>query len=744
MKRFFRTCGKPENPDSAEAKKRQQTRSPRLSIWQAVLLPIVSLLVFFIMLEGGLALFGVSPVLKTRDPFVGFASNVPLYVPDPDSPDVPRMITARNKQRYFNQQSFPQVKTAGTFRIFTLGDSTTYGHPYNDTTSFTGWLRELLPVVDGSRKWEVINGGGISYASYRVALLMEELVNYQPDLFIVYTGHNEFLEERTYGEIKEMSPVIRSAAGLLSRTRTWSAMTMAMQSLGVAPQTEKTNRDKLSGEVNAILDQSAGLDRYTRDDSLREKSFNHYRISLERMAALARSVDAEIIFVTPASSLNDCTPFKSEHTDGLAPETRQRSEQLLAQAKAAISQEKWEDALGLLNRAVSLDPRHAELQYRRGQALLALDRFEEAGVALRQARDEDVCPLRAMTPVRQIVTQVAREQGAQLVDYVELLERSMQKAKGHPIPGKELFLDHVHPTIEGHKLLAVELVKAMAREGVLQPASDWEEKSVAAATVKIEATVDEVAQGLALANLARVLLWAGKYEEAARLASQAREITDASEQVQVSSAIILTSVLIKNGQFEKALDLLYATLEDLPGAIEIRLKLGQLLDNPAIQEVEKAAAHLLLFCQQIPGHDSALTSFSQIMARRGRLDIAYDSATEALRFNPKNGRAQAILAKIRSILKGKNIRPAPFQVELEIYPSRAPRQLVQMRRISGGRLVPHGIEVEFYENGRLKSFKDLVGGKIDGLVKTWDEQGKELTSTVYKQGAPVTDSAKKP
>lgn len=711
-----------------------------MPVWQAVLLPVVSVLLFFIMLEGGLALFGISPVLKTQDPFVGFASNVPLYVPDPGTPDVPRMITARNKQPYFNRQSFPQEKAPDAYRIFTLGGSTTYGRPYNDNTSFTGWLRELLPLVDGSKKWEVINSGGISYASYRVAHLMEELINYQPDLFIVYTGHNEFLEERTYKEIKDILPVIRSTVGLLSRTRTWAALSGAIQSMGIAPQAEEnTEREKLSGEVNAILDKSAGLDRYTRDDSLKEKIFKHYRISIERMAELARSVGAEIIFVTPASSLNDCVPFKSEHTDGLGPEARQRSEQVLAQAKAAISQERWEDALGILNSAVSLDPRHAELQYRRGQVLLAIERFEEAGVALRRARDEDVCPLRALTPMRRIVTEVAQEQGVQLVDYVGLLERTMQKVKGHSIPGKEFFLDHVHPTIEGHEILAIELVRAMAREGILQPGNDWEEQSVAIASEKIGAKVDEVAQGLALANLARVLLWAGKDEEAARLAMQARETTDASEQVLVSSASILTSVMLEKGQLDEALDLLYATLEDLPGAIEIRMKLGQILIGPSLRELEKSAANLLLVCQQMPNHDSALTSFSQIMAQRGRLGIAYDSASEALRQNPKNAKAQAILAKIRSILKGQDIKSAPFQVELDIYPSRAPRKLVQMSSLSGGRLVPHGIEVEFYENGRLKSFKDLAGGKVNGLVKTWDEYGKELTSTVYRQGAPVKE-----
>lgn len=739
MMKLFRPFKKTKKPRLTKTGSTSSGTSPRMPIWQAVLLPVVSVLVFFLLLEGGLALFGVRPTLTTEDPFVGFASNVPLYVPETGGQSPPQMVTARNKKAYFNPQSFPQNKAPGTYRIFTLGGSTTYGRPYSDATSFSGWLRELLPLVDDSKTWKVINAGGISYASYRAAHLMEELVNYQPDLFIVYTGHNEFLEERTYSEIKELPSVVRSTVSLLSRTRTWSAMTSAIQSLGISPQPETAKRDKLSTEVNAILDQSAGLDRYTRDDALQAKIFRHYRISLERMTELARSVDAEIIFVTPASSLKDCSPFKSEHTDGLDTETQQRSELLLAQARAAINKESWEDALDLLNNAVRLDPRHAELQYRRGQVLFVLERFEEAGETLRRARDEDVAPLRALTPMRRIVAQVAEEQGAQLVDYVDLVERYMQRTKGHSIPGKELFLDHVHLTIEGHKMLAIELIKVLAGEGILQPGNNWEEQSVAAATTSVDAKVDEVAHGLALANLARVLLWAGKDDEAARLARQARETTNASEQVQVSSASILTAILIENGKFVEALDLLYATLEDLPGAIEIRMKLGQTLNEPSLLETEKAAAHLLLVFQQMPGHDGALTSFSLSMARRGRLGIAYDCASEALRLNPKNDKAQAILAKIQTILKDKNNRPMPFHVELEIYPSRAPRKLVQMRRISGGQLVPHGIEVEFYENGRLKSFKDLAGGKIDGQVKTWDEQGKELTSMFYSQGVPVAD-----
>ncbi|MBW2467254.1 MAG: SGNH/GDSL hydrolase family protein, partial [Deltaproteobacteria bacterium] len=304
-------------------------KSGRVPLWQAIFLPVAAILVFFLLLEGGLALLGVKPTLKTEDPFVGFASNVPLFVPGPGPMGKNYLTTAQNKLNNFNQQSFPQEKAPNTFRIFSLGGSTTYGRPYNDLTSFSNWLRELLPVADRSKNWEVINAGGISYASYRSAYLMEELINYQPDLFIVYTGHNEFLEERTYGQIRDMSPIIRTTVSVLARTRTWSAMTTAFQKLGIHPEEDEEERDNLALEVVTILDKSAGLERYTRDDPLQEKILRHYRISLERMVAMARSVGAKIIFVTPAGSLNDCTPFKSEHTKGLDSAAVQRSEQVL-------------------------------------------------------------------------------------------------------------------------------------------------------------------------------------------------------------------------------------------------------------------------------------------------------------------------------------------------------------------------------------------------------------------------------
>jgi Flp pilus assembly protein TadD len=733
--------------DSTPKKKKQRadsslapistSQSPRrVPLWQALVLPVAAILVFFLLLEGGLALFGVKPALKTEDPFVGFTGNVPLFVP---SPDGQRLTTAPNKLNFFNAQSFARQKAPDTYRVFTLGGSTTYGHPYTDSTSFAGWMRELLPAADGSKNWEVINAGGISYASYRVAHLMEELVNYQPDLFIIYTGQNEFLEERTYSQIRDIPPVVRSTVSLLAGTRTWSAMSTAVKGLGINPQAETEDRDNLALEVDTKLDQSAGLDRYTRDDPLKENILKHFRISLERMVTLARSAGAQVIFVTPASSLNDCSPFKSEHTPGIDAGDRDRSARMLAQAKEAIRQENWKGALDLLEKAAALDPRHAELQYRRGQALLALGRFDEAESALRRARDEDVCPLRALTPMVGIVAEVARDHATGLVDFVELLRRRMQDEYGHPILGQEYFLDHVHPTIEGYKRLALALIQSMIDQGTVRPEADWGEQAVATVAAKIESGIDREVQGQALAVLARTLLWAKKREDAARLAGQAQAIAGEYHQVAIDSASVLTSVYVSQGQPERALELLYSAIERAPGAIEIRYKLAQVLGNSPFWQWEEAAANLLLICHYLPNKSDPQALFGISMAKRGRPQIAYASLMEALRLNPNNGNARAALTWVQSLLGGQASNPQPPHIMLDYYPSRAPHKIVQMRPDPGGRPVADGIEAEFYENGRLKRFLDVVEGVPHGLELTWDPDGALLSRVVYRDGIVVED-----
>ncbi len=543
-----------------------------LPVWKKGLFALVAFLGFFALLEAALGLAGFQPALYEEDPYVGFASNIPLYVERPGG----WMETAPNKLQAFNRQRFRRLKPRGVRRIFSVGGSTTYGRPYEDEGSFSAFLRALLPLADPSREWEVINAGGVSYASYRVAKLMEELVDYEPDLFVVYSGHNEFLERRTYADLIETAPLVADAGGLLSRTRIYSAGARLLRP-PAAPAADR-RREVLETEVDAILDHSVGPEDYSRDDRWRRQVLAHYRYNLDRMVNVARSVGAEILFVVPASNLADCSPFKSEPNGGLSAEDRERFEQFRAQAR------RTPDAAGrleLLDAAAQLAPRAAAVEYERGRALQALGRAEEAVKAYRKAIDEDVCPLRAPSEVAEILREVAHGRDVPLVDFAATVGRLSRDG----IADKEYFLDHVHLTLAGYRLLALDVVEALKREGIVGSSEAWTEDAVAAASARVESRIDGEAQGIALRNLAKVFTWAGKTDEAAELALRATELAGDDAE----SYALLGRSAAADGRVSQALESYGKALEIRPDFPQARFNLAYLLMSEG--RLEEAIGH---------------------------------------------------------------------------------------------------------------------------------------------------------
>ncbi|MFV2066069.1 MAG: tetratricopeptide repeat protein [Pirellulales bacterium] len=492
-----------------------------------------------------LALGGVQPVAYNEDPYVGFSSYFPLFVTQEKSDGKVTMVTAKNKLRTFQAEAFPVPKPVGTYRIFCMGGSTTYGKPYGDTTSFCGWLRAMLPAIDSSRSWEVINAGGISYASYRVALLMEELIRYQPDLFIIYTGQNEFLERRSYSQIAETPRAVRGLGALLSRTRTYAGMRRLVDALRPPANRRDAGGSDLPAEVETILQHSVGPEAYHRDSALQKAVLAHMRFNLARMVDIARSASAEVVLVTPASNLRDCTPFKSEHREGLSDDNRSAWQAFFRQAQQAHARGQEAEALEAVDRTIAIDDQYAHAHFLRGRILWTLARYDDAKAAFARARDEDVCPLRALTPIRRIVLDVAGQRDVPVVDFVDLAGRLSE----HGVPGDDLFLDHVHPTIEGNRQLAIALIDRIEQQGEVHPTADWKDGPLQQVTDKVLGGIDDRAHGVALRNLSRLLHWAGKYDDAKRLAQRAADLAPSDAEAHYQAGVYAT----EHGQFDRAI-----------------------------------------------------------------------------------------------------------------------------------------------------------------------------------------------
>ena len=571
-KRARRTAARRRRPQGRKTPAAAPARPPReLPLWQKLLFSALATLLFFGAVELLLAAAGVEPVLWRDDPYVGFSSAVPHFVERRAEDGTVLVETASNKLRLFHRQSFARDKGDGVSRVFCLGGSTTYGRPYGDATSFCGWLRELLAAADPSRRYQVINAGGISYASYRVAALMEELLRYRPDLFIVYTGHNEFLERRTYGRLLAYPPAVRGLGALASRTRLFTAARSALESRRQPADREPAAGAVLDADVRTLLDASVGPDAYHRDDALRAQVLAHYRFSLARMAEMARAAGAALVMVTPASNLRHCSPFKSEAAADLDQAERRRLEALLDAAEEAAAGGRWDEALASLEEASALDDRHAHAHYHRGRALDALGRHAEAREAFERARDEDVCPLRALGPMPGIVAEVARERGVPLVDFAAVVEERSRQG----IPGEDLFLDHVHPTIEGNRVLALEILETLRREGLARVSPEWGPDGVQAVIDRVEGGLDPASHGLALSNLSKVLGWAGKLDEARKLAIRAARLAPESAQVQHQAALAAHLT----GNLEDAARHYRKTLELAPATATAHSNLAVILDE---------------------------------------------------------------------------------------------------------------------------------------------------------------------
>lgn len=566
-------------------------RGRRLSVAKKLLFTTVVFAGFFVLLEGSLALLGIHPVTADSDPYVGFQSYFPLFRATADG----RYETAPNKLQLFNRQAFPERKGGKAVRIFTVGGSTTYGRPFDDTTSFTGWLRTYLGAAAPGVDWQVVNAGGISYASYRVAKLLEELVEYEPDVVIVYTGNNEFLERRTYSRLFAEPKAVTGTKLVLQRSRTWAlGRHLAEWRRHRAEQTYQ-----MTGEVQELLDTSAGLDLYHRDDAFREQVLDHFRYNLERMVQLARGAGAKVIFVTVPVNLRSFAPFKSEHGEELSAAQRQRCGELQATARRALTAGDPDAALSAATEAVELDPRDADDHFVLGQVLTALGRNEEAGTELRRAVIEDVCPLRALPSINRAIRDTAQRDAVALVDFEAVLEDRTETTLGHRNPGDEVFMDHVHPTVRTHGLLGRALLDQLAAMDVAPRSIAEGSQADLAVRREVEGKVDQQAYARAYKNLSKVLLWAGKKEEAERYLELAKVDGDEDWEISYNEGVLA----LEAGDAESA--------------------------RASLEEARRLAPTMARVHDQL----------SMAYAATGDLDHALEASREALRLDPETAGA---------------------------------------------------------------------------------------------------------
>ncbi len=579
---------------------------------------------FLGLLELALGLAGVDPLASRTDPSHGFSGLVPVF--EHEGQRYRTRGSARGST--FNDQSFAAVKPENGFRVFCLGGSSAYGFPWGARAAFCGVLGDVLAAAHPDRVVEVVNAAGMSYGMHRVSLVAREVLEHEPDLVVVYGGHNEFVEPSYYGQIRGRGPAGNALAVALAQLRVYSAA----RSLVARAQSARPPPRPSDLEVrrwNRIGVYSAGDKRRIADE---------FAATLRGVVRRCRERGVPVVLATVPCNLRDWRPERSVTNAELTDSERRAWIEDLSAARAELAEGRFQQAADRLARARDLATDHAETAYLLGQAHEGLGHWEAAREAYAAACDLDASPVRRLSAFNAAIRRIAAEESAILVD----ADRIFAEASEHGLVGFNLIEDYVHPTLRGHELIAWHVWEAIERAGIvgapgrgLRAEREWFDRVVSARPPATQ-------QGTApfSYNQAIVLQQQGRHAEAM---AKYRETLRADPSY-VAAMVNLARLLATAGERDEAERLVDAALALQPDDADARIVRGALHGDRgawdlAMEEYRKASA-------LDPANPQALVGLGTVAARSGDLAQAADWFARALALEPSHAEANHNLATI--------------------------------------------------------------------------------------------------
>lgn len=640
----------------------------------------------FLLLEIGLRVFQYGPNLSlfTIEEIAGKT----YHIMDPDV-----------KARYFSRVEFsPNTspdyflvpKPTGTFRIFCLGGSTTVGFPYGYVGSFSTFLRDRLKVLFPDRSIEVINLGMTATNSYTVVDIARELVNYQPDLLIVYDGHNEF-----YGALGIASHEALGGARWLSKAYlrlihlrtfllvrdavTWLRALFASPPSPVLAGTEGTMMERLARGKYIPYGSKAYLD-----------CLGIFKANLEDLKEIAMAHKIPVLISSQVANLRHQPPFISGSSSQLGFEQQHAFEKLFRRGRQEWEKGDFAAALTSFREASAIDSMRADVFYEIARCLDTLGRKQEARAAYIKARDYDELRFRTASDFNEVIRHASDGSSVIFVD----IEAAFQNESPDSLIGSNLILEHLHPNTYGYFLMAREYAHAIRDHQFLAPLDEWASRdTVQEKVLWVGRTLTEIDEMCAQRRIAKLtsgwpfrpetvpldplaaksaegglgqivermvraeLTWeqghvaaAEFYERSGDLEKAEREYRTLANQVplNVSPHVRLAMVLLKRGNTEEARQTLLNSLSVERTMIAYRALGGLALDGGAFADAILCFENAL----GLSGSTTERAENSYLLGvayvRAGMADRAVAPLKQALTLNPQMKPAENLLRGIRA------------------------------------------------------------------------------------------------
>lgn len=308
-----------------------------------------------------------SPPASPQDGVPVMQGNPYLLYEYPPGSHYERGVTVNINELGLRGPAVVQPKPADTVRLYSTGDSSIFGFGVEDSETFTTVTARRLNEGGASSTVEPIIGAIPGYSTFQ-SINLYNLRGHKadPDLFVIANlwSDNNF---DSFVDKEVMAESMGFGASLSSRLRSLLAGSAVFRVLDW--------RLRVKGSIAKV--KKVGWMQQSRGQlGPRRVEINDYAANLERLVSMAKSVNADAVFVLPANN------------EDLAPE---------------VSDKAW-------------------------------------------------------TPYRQVMRDTAARHGAPLVDVPSLFQQS-------GLSREDLFLDEMHPTVAGHRIMGEALAQALSERG---------------------------------------------------------------------------------------------------------------------------------------------------------------------------------------------------------------------------------------------------------------------------------------
>lgn len=359
----------------------------------------------------------------------------------------------------------PQTKPSKTIRIIVFGESAAMGDPQPDF-GLSRMLQAMLELRYPGTHFEVVNSAMVAIDSNVILPIARDCARAKADVWVIYMGNNEVVGPFGAGTVfgRQVPPLPLIRADLALKATRIGQLIDAIHSRIEKPPIDKSEW----GGMEMFLNQQVRA-----DDPRMSAVYDHFSRNLSEIVKTGRQSGAGIVVSTVGVNLRDCAPFASAHRPGLSELDKKKWEQLYQNGIAAQTAGSLEEAENWFDQAAQIDNQVAELRFRQGSCLFALDKITDARKQFIAACDLDTLRFRCDSRLNQLIRdEVSKnnDPGVVLAD----AEQALAEDSPDGLPGNDLFYEHVHLTFHGNYLLALALaprVESLLAGKIAMPAS---------------------------------------------------------------------------------------------------------------------------------------------------------------------------------------------------------------------------------------------------------------------------------